>query len=180
MALALLLALAAGGRTFAALLLLGTLLLPGGAWALDHGRPVNIGALNTSWGPMPIELGLRDSLEKLGYQEHEHFNIGVRFVSGNLANLPRAAQDLVEAGVDIIFANSTPAAKAAQQITRRIPVVFVVTDDPVKDGLVRSLSRPGGNLTGVTGDQTSLSPKRLEFFKVNKFINNNLQLSLND
>jgi putative ABC transport system substrate-binding protein len=149
----------------AVLLLAGLLLLPGGVAALDHGRPVNIGALTTSWGPTPPVVGLRDGLEALGYRENEHFIIGVRFVSGNLAKLPGAAQDLVEASTDIILALATASAKAAQRVTRRIPVVFVIEDDPVKAGLVSSFSRPGGNITGVTGDHTSLGPKRLEIFK---------------
>ncbi|MCZ6473361.1 MAG: ABC transporter substrate-binding protein [SAR324 cluster bacterium] len=148
-----------------ALLLLGALLPPNGAWALDHGRPVNIGALTTSWGPPPYVVGLRDGLVALGYRENEHFAIGTRFVSGKLAKLPGAAQELVEAGVDIIIAGGTPAVIAAQRITHSIPVVFVISVDPVKAGLVRSYSRPGGNITGVTGDHTSLGPKRLEIFK---------------
>ena len=151
-----------GRRTTLAVLLFACLLLlPSGAVALDHGRPVNIGALNVSWGPTPITVGLRDGLVALGYQEGEHFNIGVRFVSGNLAKLPGAAQDLAEAGADIILALGTASAKAAQRVIRRIPVVFVIEDDPVKAGLVSSFSRPGGNITGVTGDHTSLGPKRL-------------------
>ena len=148
-----------------ALLLMGTLLLPSGVSALDHGQPVNIGALTTSWGPTPTVVGLRDGLVALGYRENEHFAIGTRFVSGKLAALPSAAQELVVAGVDIILALSTPAVIAAQRITHNIPVVFVIADDPVQAGLVRSFSRPGRNITGVTADHTSLAPKRLEIFK---------------
>ena len=148
-----------------ALLLLGALLLPNGAWALDHGRPVIIGALTTSWGPTPAVVGLRDGLVKLGYQEDEHFIIGVRFVSGNLAELPVAAKELVQGGVDILFPAGTSAAVAVQRATRDVPVVFWAAGDPVHAGLVSSYARPGGNMTGVSGGGTLLAPKRLEFFK---------------
>jgi putative ABC transport system substrate-binding protein len=149
----------------AALLLAGLLLLPAGAAALDHGRSVNIGVLTTSWGPTPVVFGLRDGLVALGYRENEHFVIGTRFVSGNLAELPAAAQGLVDAGVDIIIPLAIAAAKAVRRVTQKIPVVFVIPEDPVKAGLVSSFSRPGNNITGVTGNHNSLGPKRLEIFK---------------
>ena len=91
----------------------------------------------------------------LGYREGEQFVIGVRFTQGDIAALPAAAHDLVQSGVDIIFATDANAAKAAQMATTRIPIVFAaVVGDPVELGLVQSFARPGGNITGVT-DRTS-------------------------
>ncbi|MCZ6644662.1 MAG: ABC transporter substrate-binding protein [SAR324 cluster bacterium] len=128
-------------------------------------RPVRIGALTTSWGPTPGEVGLRDGLVKLGYRENQDFVIGTRFTSGDGATLPLAARELIKMGVDIMFAAGAAPALAAQQATSRVPVVFLVEGDPVQIGLVSSYARPGANLTGISSDETALAPKRLEFFK---------------
>ena len=89
-------------------------LLIGGTVAAEQARPIRIGALNTSWGPVPSEVGLRDGLRELGYRENEDFVIGTRFTQGDLTALPAAARDLVHYGVDIIFASfDESAAKAA-------------------------------------------------------------------
>ena len=110
-------------------------------------------------------MGLRDGLVELGYRENEQFVIGVRFTQGDVAALPAAAQELVQQGVDIIFASDDNAAKSAQGATQRIPIVFTGGEDPVRLGLVQSFARPGGNITGVTGLGLELAPKRLESFR---------------
>jgi putative ABC transport system substrate-binding protein len=110
-------------------------------------------------------VGLRDGLQDLGYRENDHFVLGVRFTQGDIAALPSAAHELVQYGVDLIYTSDTFAAKAAQQATSHIPIVFAVSDDPVKQRLVESFARPGGNITGVTSLYTDLSPKRLEIFR---------------
>jgi putative tryptophan/tyrosine transport system substrate-binding protein len=126
-------------------------------------RLVKIGALSESWGPTPAIVGLRDGLQELGYQENRDFVIGVRFVQGNLAELPEAARGLVRHGVDLIVASGGHAAKAAQMATTRIPIVFQVGDDPVEAGLAKSFGRPGGNMTGIA--DIELVPKRMEIFQ---------------
>ena len=68
----------------------------------ERARPIRIGALTASWGPTPSMVGLRDGLQKLGYREDEDFFLGVRFTQGNLAELPAAARELVQQGVDLI------------------------------------------------------------------------------
>jgi putative ABC transport system substrate-binding protein len=128
-------------------------------------RPIRIGALTESWGPTPNMVGLRDGLQKLGYREDEDFFLGVRFTQGNHAELPAAAQELVQHGVDLLLAEGVNAAKAAQGPTQTIPIVFTYVDDPVAFGLVQSYARPGGNLTGVTDLGIQLGPKRLELFR---------------
>ena len=157
-------AIVAGGRATATLFLMAALLLPCGVAALEHGEPVKIGALTNAWGPSSSSVALRDGLVELGYKENEHFEIGVRFVRGDLAKLPTAARELVEFGVDIIFAVGINAAIAAQRATSKLPVIFVNVDDPVRGGLVRSFSRPGENITGVVDNSALLAPKRLEMF----------------
>jgi putative ABC transport system substrate-binding protein len=136
------------------------------AHSAERTGSVKIGALTQSWGPTPQMVGLRDGLLALGYHEGEQFVIGVRFTQGDIAALPAAAHDLVQSGVDVIFASDANAAKAAQMVTNRIPIVFAaVVGDPVELGLVQSFARPGGNITGVTDADIDLSAKRLEIFK---------------
>ena len=128
-------------------------------------RPIRIGALTHSWGPNPGIVGLRDGLQKLGYRADEDFFLGVRFTQGNLAELPTAARELVQHGVDLLFTSGVNATKAAQGATQTIPIVFTNVDDPVEFGLVQSYARPGGNMTGVTDLAFQLGPKRLELFR---------------
>ncbi|HET9481364.1 MAG TPA: ABC transporter substrate-binding protein [Candidatus Polarisedimenticolia bacterium] len=129
-------------------------------------RLVRIGALTESWGPTPSVVGLRDGLRELGYREDKDFTIGVRFTEGKVADLPAAARDLARHRVDVIVTTeSGPAAKAAQMATNQIPIVVIGSGDPVGMGLVRSLARPGGNVTGVADLDAQLVPKRMEIFR---------------
>ena len=81
------------------------------------------------------------------------------------ASLPGAARELVQLGVDLIFAYGDGSAKAAQMATDRIPIIFVGVNDPVGIGLIQSFARPGGNITGVTELELALGPKRLQIFR---------------
>ena len=138
-------------------------LIPHGVEAQTQ-RVINIGALTEAWGPTPAVVGLRDGLLALGYRENEQFAIGVRFTQGDLTALPEAARGLVRSGASIIFVQGEHAAKAAQEATDRLPVVFVGVSDPVELRLVQSFPRPGGNITGVADRTVELAPKRLELF----------------
>jgi putative ABC transport system substrate-binding protein len=146
-------------------LLTGPVLHVQNADSAERTGPVKIGALTQSWGPTPQMVGLRDGLVALGYRDGEQFVIGVRFTQGDNAALPMAARDLVQSGVDVIFATDVNAAKAAQVVTNRIPIVFAAVGGPMDLGLVQSFARPGGNITGVTDEDLELSAKRLEIFK---------------
>src|SRR5262252_5650321 len=100
-------------------------------------RLIKIGALTESWGPTPGIVGLRDGLQELGYRENRDFVIGVRFVQGNLAELPEAARSLARQGVNLIVTSGGDhSAKAAQQATATIPIVILDGTDPVGLGLV--------------------------------------------
>jgi len=92
------------------MLLVSSGLLTGDVGAEERTQPVKIGALSASWGPTPSTVGLRDGLLELGYRENEQFVLGVRFTQGDQAALPAAAHDLVQYGVDIIFADYAGAA----------------------------------------------------------------------
>jgi putative ABC transport system substrate-binding protein len=147
-------------------LLLSSGLLRGETAAAERARPILIGALTESWGPTPQEVGLRDGLQELGYREHEQFIIGSRFTQGDTAALPAAARELVQYGAHLIFAAGESAAKAAQQTTTQLPIVFAgQVHDPVGLGLIESFARPGHNITGVTDLYLELGAKRLEVFR---------------
>jgi putative ABC transport system substrate-binding protein len=109
-------------------------------------------------------VGLRDGLVKLGYRENKDFVLGVRFTEGDNAALPGAARELIQAGADLLFADSNSTAKAVQQVTTQIPIVFVAVENPVGSGLVKSYAQPSGNITGVATLDTELGPKRLQIF----------------
>jgi putative ABC transport system substrate-binding protein len=104
-------------------------------------------------------------LGKLGYVEGNYFSLVLRFAEENLDRLPALAADLVEKKVDIIFTMATPATRAAKQATSNIPIVFSVVGDPVGFGLVASLARPAGNVTGHSIMTTDLAAKRLQILK---------------
>jgi putative ABC transport system substrate-binding protein len=110
-------------------------------------------------------VGLRDGLLVLGYREHEQFDIGVRFTQGDISALPTAARQLVQHGVDLIFASDDASAKAAQRTTTQIPIVFTGLSNPVELGLIESFARPRGNITGVADLRRELNAKRLELFQ---------------
>ena len=156
------------GRRRALALIVGLITLgpPGHAACAQPTRLIKIGALTESWGPTPAIIGLRDGLVELGYRENEQFVIGVRFTQGNPAELAEAARDLVRRGVDIIVTGEGGnTAKAAQAATKQIPIVFMGGSDPVGIGLVQSLARPGGNITGTADLDVDLGPKRMEIFR---------------
>jgi putative ABC transport system substrate-binding protein len=140
-------------------------LLAGGTGAAERTRPFRIGALTPSWGPSPQIVGLRDGLVELGYREDKDFFLGVRFTQGDLAALPAAARQLVTYGVNLLFVDTDAAAKAAQQATTQIPIVFAPMNDPEGLGTIESFAQPGGNVTGVTDLELQLGPKRLQIFQ---------------
>ena len=107
---------------------------------------------------------LRDGLRKLGYVEGQNINFDFRSAEGNIDLLPTLAGDLVALRPDVIVALYTPCALAAQQATREIPIV-VVSGDPVGTGLVASLNRPGGNVTGLSLMAAEMHGKCVELFR---------------
>src|SRR6266852_5858964 len=146
------------------------LLLLGGAMtaaralrAQQKAMPV-IGFLSaTSPGPSaPIVAAFRQGLSETGYVEGQNLAIEYRWAEGRYDRLPGLAADLVSRKVDLIVTSGgTPSARAAKETTSAIPIVSLGSD-PVEFGLVASLSRPGGNLTGVKFMTPELMPKRLE------------------
>ena len=139
--------------------------LGAGVSMADRTRPFRIGALTDSWGPTPMIVGMRDGLLEFGYREDVDFFLGVRFTQGDIQALHAAAHELVQDGVALLFVSTDEAARAAQQATTQIPIVFAGVADPIGMGLVQSFAHPGGNITGVTDMELHLGPKRLQMFK---------------
>ena len=107
----------------------------------------------------------RQGLNELGYIEGQNFVFEQRAADGRIERLPELARQLVHLKVDIMVALATPAGRAAQQATATMPIVVTAMGDPVRDGLVASLARPGGNITGTTFLGPELVPKRLALLK---------------
>jgi putative ABC transport system substrate-binding protein len=151
-------------ESFAAFALLG-----GGssaARAQPVARIARIGFLSLyQGGDSRSRVGFIQGLHELGYQEGRNVVIESRDAEGHLERLPGLAAELVARNVDVIVAPSTPAAQAARQATTTIPIVFAGAADPVADGFVASLARPGGNLTGLSNVAAELVGKRLELLK---------------
>ena len=101
-------------------------------------------------------------LGEVGYVDGRNVRVEVRWADGQNDRLPAMAADLVHRQVSVIAATTTPAALAAKSATTTIPIIFELGSDPVQLGLVSSLSRPGGNITGATTLGAELGPKRLE------------------
>ena len=101
----------------------------------------------------------------LGYVEGKNFNIEWRFAEGVYERLPGLAADLVRSKVDIIVAGSTLSVQAARQATPTIPIVMAAVPDPVGEGFVARLARPGGNITGLSNIVTEVSAKHLELLR---------------
>ena len=120
------------------------------AEAQQQAKMPKIGWLGARSASAPRARGIRREFRALGYVEGKNIAFEYRYADDKLDRLPALADELVRLKVDVIVAPSTPAALAAKNATRTIPIVFYSVGDPVAAGLVDSLARPGGNITGFT------------------------------
>ncbi len=107
----------------------------------------------------------RQGLRDLGYTEGKNILVEYRSAEGKLDRTPAFVAELVQLKVDVLVSTNLPAIRAAKQATKTIPIVMVTVQDPVANGIVDSLARPGGNITGLTSLARDLSGKRLELLK---------------
>jgi len=127
----------------------------------EQKRAHRVGILSQDLQPGLLEA-FRDELQRLGYVEGRDISIELQNAAGHNERHPALADDLLRLKVDVIVAVNTPAAQAAKKATKTVPVVMLRVADPVKSGLVASLARPGGNITGLSFMPDSLGPKGVE------------------
>ena len=143
------------------------LVAPLAAQAQQAGKVPRIGFLfYGAPGPSPELEAFRQGLRDLGYIEGQNISLEYRFANGRVGRLPELAAELVRLELDVVVTPGTPASLAAKKATSTIPIVFAGVADAVGTGLVASLARPGGNVTGLTSISAALGGKRLELLKV--------------
>ena len=115
--------------------------------------------------PGPNVEAFRRGLQELGYIEGKNILVEYRYIEGKRDRVPSLVAELVQLKVDVLVSPNLPAIRAAKQATKTIPIVMVINWDPVAEGLIESLARPGGNITGLSRLTRDLSGKRLELLK---------------
>jgi putative ABC transport system substrate-binding protein len=146
-------------------LLVSLLAVPLAAVAQPPGKVYRIGFLSTAPPLAHVWEALLDGLRERGYSEGQNLVFERRFSEGHAERFPAFAAELVRLKVDCIIVPTTPAALAAKHATQTIPMVMTTAIDPVGAGLVASLARPGGNITGLSVLAPELSGKRLELLQ---------------
>ncbi len=154
-------------KAFILALALGLLTAPLAANAQQAGRTVTIGYLGNSSPSLESNLveAFREGLRQLGYVEGRNLIIKHLWAEGQQERFAVLAAELVRLKPDVILTAGTPGTLAAKQATQSIPIVTAVAGDPVASGLVSSLAKPGGNVTGLSGLTPELEGKRLELLK---------------
>ena len=113
----------------------------------------------------PSFAAFRQGLQELGYVEGKNIGIEARFAEGKADRLPQLISELIELKVDVLLVGGSEAVRSARQATTAIPIVVAHFEDPVAEGFVASLARPGGNITGLSRMSSDLAGKRLELLK---------------
>jgi putative ABC transport system substrate-binding protein len=133
------------------------------AEAQQRKKVPRIGYLALSAAPSELDETFKRELRELGYIDGQ--NIVIESAAGKVERLATLAEQLVRLNVNVIVASTTPAVNAAKNATKTIPIVISTSADPVRTGLVASLARPGGNITGVSLIMPELAGKRIELLK---------------
>jgi putative tryptophan/tyrosine transport system substrate-binding protein len=148
-----------------AVLALGSLIAPDAAKGQTPGHIYHVGVIHHGGLFEVVVDGLRQGLRELGLEEGKRIVLDIRDTKGDLKAVEEAARDLERGNVDLLYTVATTVTLAAKRATTRIPIVFYAGSDPIASGLVESLAKPGGRLTGVHGLSTDLTAKRLQLLK---------------
>src|SRR5262249_4437082 len=127
-----------------------------------------VGVVSSSGDPRmpgPLIDAFRQRLRELGYIEGKNIALELRFAEGKLERIPGFVEELTRQKVDALVVSSVPAVRAAERTSSTVPVVMLITVDPVATGIVTSLTRPGGNITGITSLARDLRREGLEWLK---------------
>jgi putative ABC transport system substrate-binding protein len=146
-------------------LALGLLWAPLAAHAQQPGKLPRIGLLRPGSPPDPYVDAFRQGLRDLGYVEQQTITMEYRWAGGKSARLPLLAAELVHLNVDVIVTQGEVATRAVKEATSTIPIVMATSGDPVGAGLIASLARPGGNVTGLSSVAPDLTGKQLQLLK---------------
>jgi putative ABC transport system substrate-binding protein len=155
-------------RTFNSGVALGFVVVPSAVYGQNKPKLPLVGILSSEarvTPPSPLHVAFRQALRELGYMEGSNVAIEFQSAEGMPQRLPAHAAELVKRKVDVIVTAGELAIRAAKGATSTIPIVMAVSADPVETGLVASLARPGGNVTGFTVLSSTLTRKRLELLK---------------
>ena len=133
--------------------------------AQGPGKVYRVGYLNFRAGPAAADEAFVSGMRELGYSVGRNLVIEYRWAGNDEARLPPLADELVRLKVDVIVTAGTPATRASMRVAGTIPIVMAAVADPVGTGLVTSLRRPGGNVTGMTLQSTDLARKRLQLLR---------------
>jgi putative ABC transport system substrate-binding protein len=148
-------------------LLGGTAAWPLAARAQPTAKVWRVGMLDTTAATLNAANldAFKQALRQLGYVEGQNLIVEYRSSDGHIERFPQLAAELVRLNVDIIITRGTPAALAAKEATATIPIVMAANGGPVETGMVASLARPGGNVTGLSAFVTELTAKRIEIMR---------------
>ncbi len=152
-------------RAFIGKLTGSLLVVPLATRAQRESKVHRIGYLNLRAGPAALDEAFLQRLRELGYVEGRNLLIDYRWAAEKEERLPALAAELVQLNVEVIVTNANAAVSAAKRATSTIPIVMTASNDPVGSGLVASLGRPGGNVTGMTLFATELAGKRLQLMR---------------
>ena len=153
--------------TFLLMIVWGIVLAPLAAEAQAPTKVARVGWMSRG-GPTAKDANMdafRQGMRKLGYVEGQSFVLEPRYAGGKSELMPEQAAELERAGVDVIIAGPFEALQAAKQSTSHVPIIMTPSADPVATGIVKSLDRPGGTITGITEMMPELTPQRLNLLK---------------
>jgi putative tryptophan/tyrosine transport system substrate-binding protein len=148
-----------------AVMVLAVLAMPVTTDAQQPAKVPRIGFLRAGPPPRDFVEGFRQGLRELGYLEGQNLIIDYRFTDGTTTQLANLGAELLQRRVDVVLASGTEAVLAMKTLTATVPIVLAGVNDPVDSGLVSSLSRPGGNITGVSLMSVDLVSKRVQLLK---------------